>query len=83
MEPLDNPLPDKSCDGDAAKLVASWRRAQSALEAERLQRLRNLSERDAAKQFDRLLQLSGSYPLRPTSGLVEQQRILTRLRERN
>jgi hypothetical protein len=38
--------------------------------------LRGLSERDAALQFSRLLQISGPYPLRPTSGLVEQQRIL-------
>ncbi len=52
------------------------------LEAERLRRLHSLSERDAAEQFASLLHWGGVYPLRPTSGLVEQQRILQRMRER-
>jgi len=65
----------------ATAMVNRWRHSQPEVEAERLQRLRGLSERDAASQFSRLLQISGPYPLRPTSGLVEQQRILARLRE--
>ena len=68
---------------DAAKALADvWREAQGVLEAERLQRLRNLSELDAARQFAQLLQTLGPYPLRPTSGLVEQQRLLSRLHSR-
>ena len=51
------------------------------LEAERLHHLQQLSEREAAAQFARLLQIRGPWPLRPTSGLVEQQRILARLRK--
>ena len=62
-------------------MVDAWRRSKAALEAERLRRLRSLSERDAARQFAQLLQIHGPYPLRPTSGLVEQQRLLDRLRE--
>lgn len=79
MKSIENTESSRPTD-DAAKLVERWLRAQPALEAERLGRLRGLSERDAAQQFARLLQLSGPYPLRSTSGLVEQQRILTRLR---
>jgi hypothetical protein len=45
--------------------------------------LRGLSERDAAQQFNELLKLRGTYPLRPSSGLVEQQRLLARLRTRS
>lgn len=81
MGQLENLPPDRSQDRDAAKLVATWRQAQAELEAERLRRLHSLSERDAAEQFARLLQWNGAYPLRPSSGLVEQQRILKRLRE--
>jgi hypothetical protein len=62
-------------------MVAAWRRSQAALEAERLRRLRSLTERDAARLFAQLLRIHGAYPLRPTSGLVEQQRLLARLRE--
>ena len=64
-------------------MVCRWRQAHAVLEKERLQRLRELSERDAAWQFARLLQISRPYPLRPGSGLVEQQRIFARLRERS
>lgn len=63
-------------------LVEAWRQSQAVLEEERLENLRGLSERDAARQFARLLRIRGSsYPQRPSSGLVEQQRILARLRE--
>jgi len=38
---------------------------------------------EAAKQFARLLQWSGGSPLRPASSLVEQQRVLKRLRKQD
>ncbi len=82
MGRLENSSLDRSHDRDAAELVATWRQAQPVLEAERLRRLHSLSERDAAEQFASLLHWGGVYPLRPTSGLVEQQRILQRMRER-
>jgi hypothetical protein len=63
----------------AEAVVDRWHQAQPALERERLQRLRRVGERDAASQFAQLLQLRPPYPLRPTSGLVEKQRILARL----
>ena len=65
----------------AGALADRWRQAQPMLEAERLHCLQQLSERDAALQFARLLQIRGTWPLRPSSGLVEQQRILARLRK--
>lgn len=64
----------------AKAMVDVWREAQKTLEAERLKRLRGLSEQDAARQFAQMLQICSPYPLRPSSGLVEQQRLLARLR---
>lgn len=75
MKPL-----GKSGEDGARTLAATWRRAHDALEAERLSELRRLSERDSAQRFARLLRLSMPYPLRESSGLVEQQRIFARLR---
>lgn len=70
-----------SCPVQAAEdFVARWRRADAALEGERLRRLRSLTELEAARQFARLLSPRGTYPLRASSGLVEQQRIFDRLR---
>lgn len=67
--------------GDGAKaLVAVWQIAHDALETERQRNLRGLTERDSAQCFARLLRLSTPYPLRKSSGLVEQQRIFARLR---
>jgi hypothetical protein len=83
MNSLDKSPSNQGFDADAKAMVDRWRRAQTALDAERVQRLRSLSERDAARQFARLLQIRGPWPLRSTSGLVEQQRILARLRERS
>lgn len=81
MTSLIKPASDRLSTDSARTLADRWRRAQPALEDERLQRLRQLSERDAALQFARLLQIRGTWPLRPSSGLVEQQRILARLRK--
>jgi len=64
----------------AKAMVDVWREAQTVLEAKRLQHLRGLSEQDAARQFAQLLQIRSPYPLRPSSGLVEQQRLLAPLR---
>lgn len=60
--------------------VDRWERTGSELEARRLSDLRALSEREAAERFATLLRLESAYPLRPSSGLVEQQRIFNRLR---
>ena len=81
MNSLKKPASDRLSTDSARTLTERWRQARPALEDERLQRLRNLSERDAAMQFARLLQIRGTWPLRPSSGLVEQQRILARLRK--
>lgn len=70
-------LPLIQDSGRSAKtMVDLWREAQAVLEEERLLRLRSLSERDGARQFSELLQLRSPYPLRASSGLVEQQRLL-------
>ena len=71
----------RSDTADAAAMVDAWRRSQATLDTERVRRLRSLTEQDAARLFAQLLQIHGPYPLRPTSGLVEQQRLLARLRE--
>lgn len=76
MESPGNPAED-----GAKTLVAAWQRAHDVLEAERRSKLRQLSERDSAQCFARLLRLSTPYPLRESSGLVEQQRIFARLRK--
>jgi len=65
----------------ARDLAKRWKRAESELDARRLPSLRALTEREAAKKFATLLRLEGTYPLRPSSGLVEQQRVFDRLRQ--
>jgi hypothetical protein len=65
----------------ARAFAARWRTAGQALDAERLARLRALSERDAARLFATLLAHGAPIRLRECSGLVEQQRLLARLRE--
>jgi len=70
-------------DARAARTwVERWRRAESELQARRLSALRALSEYQSARYFANLLRLEGTYPLRPSSGLIEQQRIFDRLRKR-
>ncbi|MGA8262033.1 MAG: hypothetical protein WB783_17615 [Arenicellales bacterium] len=70
-------------DNGARQYANAWRRAGPELERERLRALRRLSEAEAAKRFALLLRLPGPYPLRPSSGLVEQQRIFSRLRSKD
>ena len=72
--------PPPTPDDHAARAYAqAWRERAQALEAERLRDLRGLSEYDAALRFVMLSQTRVP-PARPGSGLVEQQRIFSRLR---
>lgn len=71
---------DAPVDADAQAYVRAWRRTAALLDKGRLGELRALSEVEAAQQFARLLRMPPPYPLRPSSGLVEQQRIFSRLR---
>lgn len=80
MKLLEKTLSNQESSAAAKAMVDIWCEAQAALEAERLQCLRSLSELDAARQFAQMLQIRSPYPLRPSSGLVEQQRLLARLR---
>jgi hypothetical protein len=64
----------------ARAFVRVWRDRAAVLEAERLRDLRALSERDAARLFAELSQGHATFPLRPGSGMVEQQRVLAGLR---
>jgi len=66
---------------EAELLVDAWQRAQPELEAERLRALRQMTERESAWRFAHLLCLVKPCPLRESSGLVEQQRIFSRLRD--
>lgn len=65
----------------ARDLAKRWEHAESELEARRLSGMRALTEREAAERFATLLRIEGAYPLRPSSGLVEQQRVFDRLRQ--
>ena len=80
MKSLQKTSMNQTSTAGAKEMVEVWQEAQEALEVERLQRLRSLSERDAARQFAQMLQIQSPYPLRPSSGLVEQQRLLAPLR---
>ena len=77
--------PGKSPLDDAAAaqaFVAAWERTAAVLDGERRRDLRQLSELESARRFAELLSLPLPYPLRPQSGLVEQQRIFAKLRGR-
>jgi hypothetical protein len=64
--------------------MATWRAAARALEAQRTSELRDLTDDAARAATLALLELGASTPLPPervsSSGLVEQQAILHRLR---
>ncbi len=77
---MPNP-PDKTTPTEAASYAAAWRRAGPALDAKRLQSLWSLTEEESAQCFARLLTPGVALPLRPSSGLVEQQRVLAKLRD--
>ena len=70
-----------TADADSRAYARAWHQTAAALEPKRLQVLRQLSELEAAQRFDRLLGIPLPYPLREGSGLVEQQRIVDRLRK--
>lgn len=72
---------DKATPTEAESYVAAWRCRGPAMEAKRLQALRNLSEEESAQCFAALLSPVVPLPLRPSSGLVEQQRALAKLRD--
>lgn len=74
-------VPDITTYSEAESYAAAWRRAGPELDSKRLQELRNLSEEEAARRFAELLATIGDVPLRSGSGLVEQQRLLARMRE--
>ncbi len=64
----------------ARQWMAQWRIAATRLEELHRQELRNMTEADAARIFA-LLDPPRPYELRPTSGLVEQQRWFRLFRE--
>lgn len=64
----------------AGAYVRAWSERATVLESERLHELRTLSELDAARRFVLLQGHTAPQP-KPTSGLVEQQRILNLLRK--
>jgi hypothetical protein len=76
--PKEPAMPTRS---EAQSYAAAWRRAGPELDAKRLQELRSLSEEDAARRFADLLAAIGEVSMRSSSGLVEQQRLLARMRE--
>lgn len=65
----------------ARAYVQAWRVREGELQALRLRDVRALSEPDSARRFAQLF--SGHLPElpRPGSGLVEQQKIFSRLRQ--
>lgn len=65
---------------DAEAYARAWEAASPLLQAQRLAELRALTELEAARRFAQLLALTGPYPLRSGSGLIEQQRVFNRLR---
>ena len=70
---------DRSEAGQARTYAQRWSEAASVLDERRLRDLRALTEVEAARRFA-LITTGIKVPGRPTSGLVEQQRIFARLR---
>lgn len=63
-------------DDEAREYVARWKQAGPVLEKVRREELRKLCDEDVRTQIHDLLEIAGSFRQhRPTSGLVEQQRI--------
>jgi len=61
-----------------------WKRASRELEEQHVAELRNLSEAEALRQSDAMLELAPRFRrLRRTSGLVKQQALFRRLLERS
>jgi hypothetical protein len=76
------PIGGKTHGASELVFASRWKTAAIALDAERLRTLRSLTEEAAAQRFALLLAPREIGCLRPTSGLVEQQRIFDRLRRR-
>jgi hypothetical protein len=64
---------------EAREYVNRWKQAGPALEKARREELKNLTDQDVRNQLDSLLDLAKGSVNRPTSGLVEQQRIFQKL----
>ena len=68
-------------DEQAQKYVSCWKQAGPALEKVRREELRGLSDEDVRAQIQALFGLGRQEScLRPTTGLVEQQRIFQKAR---
>lgn len=66
---------------EARKYVKQWQQAGPALEKVRREELRGLSDSDCCNQIHALPELGSHLATnRPTSGLVEQQRIFQKAR---
>jgi hypothetical protein len=70
---------DRSDDAGARAYARRWGAAAAVLDEQRVRDLRALTEVEAARRFA-LITEGFEIPVRPTSGLVEQQRIFARLR---
>ncbi len=70
---------DRRETAEARLYAQRWNEAAAALDERRLVDLRALTEAEAAQRFA-LITTGFEGSVRPTSGLVEQQRILARLR---
>ncbi len=69
-------------DPNAKRWVQVWKQAGQSLEEIDRQRLRNLRYEDHVAEIDELLELAFRFAKpRPTSGLVEQQRLFAKLRK--
>ncbi|MFT3792881.1 MAG: hypothetical protein QM741_17840 [Rudaea sp.] len=73
-------MPTTPPDRNAQAYVRAWQRTGDALERERLRELRGMSESESARRFVLLGLGVPLAPLRRDCGLVEQQRIFSRLR---
>jgi len=67
---------------EAKEYVERWRKAGPELEKVRREELRSLNNQNNSKLIDSLLEIGSIWPQkRPTSGLVEQQRLFQRARK--
>lgn len=78
---MPNPEGTEYLPAFASQWMAQWRVAATRLESLRRQQMRELTEADAARLFA-MLDPPRPYQLRPSSGLVEQQRWFALLRKK-
>ncbi len=71
-------------DPNAKRWVEVWKQAGQRLEEVERQRLRSFRYEDHVAEIDELLELAFRFAQpRPTSGLVEQQRLFAKLRRQD